>query len=232
MAVASLQSKIAIERSRTEAAPHGAEMHRELHHEVQYEIDSGVFASLLAESRTLHDHLCPRQVLGVRMGMLAGEILGLALPQTNKRLLTFVETDGCFSDGIAVATGCTMGHRTMRLVDHGKVAATCVDTRTDAAWRIHPHPLARSGAASHAPEATNRWQTMLLGYQRMPVAELLVWRPVTLTVPVAEIVSRAGLRTRCERCGEEIINRREVVTDDVTLCRACAGDAYFAPVRD
>ncbi len=28
---------------------------------------------LLSRSAALHKHLCPRQVLGVRMGMLAGE---------------------------------------------------------------------------------------------------------------------------------------------------------------
>ena len=64
---------------------------------------------LLEQTVTLHHHLCPRQVLGVRMGMLAGELLGLELPQTDKRLITFVETDGCFADGVAVATGCTLG---------------------------------------------------------------------------------------------------------------------------
>ena len=37
---------------------------------------------LLQACAALHHHLCPRQVLGVRMGMLAGEILGLDLPQS------------------------------------------------------------------------------------------------------------------------------------------------------
>ncbi len=31
-----------------------------------------VFEQLLEASARLHKHLCPRQVLGVRMGMLAG----------------------------------------------------------------------------------------------------------------------------------------------------------------
>ena len=35
---------------------------------------------LLSASAALHDHLCPRQVLGVRMGLLAGQILDLDLP--------------------------------------------------------------------------------------------------------------------------------------------------------
>jgi len=48
----------------------------------------------------------------------------LSLPQSNKRLIPIVETDGCFADGIAVATGCELSHRTLRLVDFGKVTAT------------------------------------------------------------------------------------------------------------
>src|SRR5512142_1649492 len=97
-------------------------------------------ASLLEESASLHHHLCPRQVLGVRMGMLAGEILGLDLPQKDKRLLAIAETDGCAVDGISVSTGCWVGRRTLRIEDYGKVAATCVDTATGRAVRIWPQP--------------------------------------------------------------------------------------------
>lgn len=60
---------------------------------------------LLDTTAAMHRHLCPRQVLGVRMGLYAGELLGLALPQTDKRLYTIMETDGCAADGVAVAVG-------------------------------------------------------------------------------------------------------------------------------
>lgn len=184
-------------------------------------------AELLEESSALHRHLCPRQVLGIRMGLWAGELLQLEVPQTNKQLLTIVETDGCFSDGVAVATNCWVGRRTMRVEDYGKVAATFIDTKTNAAWRIAPHPDARTHAAHYAPEATNRWQAMLLGYQRMPTAELLVAQRVELVTPVGELISRAGQRRACAQCSEEIINEREVVVDGRTLCRACAFGGYY-----
>src|SRR5688572_20541649 len=102
--------------------------------------------TFLEQASALHNHLCPRQILGIRMGIYAAERLGLELPQTEKRLFTFVETDGCFADGVAVSTGCWLGHRTMRLMDYGKVAATFVDTQTDRAVRIWPHPTARQQA--------------------------------------------------------------------------------------
>src|SRR5690349_12395748 len=145
------------------------------------------FEELLDRCAELHRHVCPRQVLGIRMGLWAGELLALELPQKNKRLLAIVETDGCFSDGVAVASNCWVGRRTMRVEDYGKVAATFVDTQTGISWRFAPHPAVRSQAALYAEGATNRWQAMLIGYQQMPVEELLVAQKVELVTPVGEI---------------------------------------------
>lgn len=186
---------------------------------------------LLEKSAALHRHLCPRQVLGVRMGMLAGTLLGLYLPQVhrNKRLLTVVETDGCASDGIAIATNCWVGRRTLRIEDYGKVAATFVDTKTELAVRIVPHHEVRQRAFNFAPEARNKWEAQLLGYQRMPDDLLLSFAYVDLVVPVEQLVSRPGMKAICAHCGEEIMNEREVHQAGMTLCRACAGPAYYRP---
>ena len=86
-------------------------------------------------ARRHNDHLCPRQVLGVRMGLAGAAALGVEAPQGNKRMLVITETDGCFVDGIEVATGCSVGHRTLRVEDYGKVAATFVDLETQEAIR-------------------------------------------------------------------------------------------------
>ena len=185
------------------------------------------FDDLLSESAALHHHLCPRQVLGVQMGRLAADLLDLDLPQRDKRLLTIVETDGCFTTRLSVATNCWVGRRTLRVEDYGKVAATFVDTETGQAIRIAPSPTARERAAAFAREARNRWEAMLLGYQRMAPAAIFVWQPVTLTTPVAAIISRAGHRAACDRCGEEILNEREVVIGKQTLCRHCAYGGYY-----
>lgn len=185
--------------------------------------------ALLEASAKRHSHLCPRQVLGVRMGLLAGELLDLDVPRTDKRLLTIVETDGCAADGVAVATGCSVGHRTLRLEDFGKVAATFVDSRLDHAVRIAPQPWARRLAADYAPAAPDRWQAQVIGYQTMPSALLLGWRWVDLIVPVRAIISRPDARAVCAACREEISNEREVLRDGAILCRACAGHAYYRP---
>lgn len=59
--------------------------------------------------------------------------LGLEIPRQDKRLLAIVETDGCFADGVAAVTGCTMEHRTLWLADYGKIGATFVDVKTETA---------------------------------------------------------------------------------------------------
>lgn len=184
--------------------------------------------SYLEQTAALHKHLCPRQVLGVRIGLYAGELLGVEVPQEGKRLFAFVETDGCFADGVSVASGCWLGHRTLRLVDLGKAAATFVDTETDRAIRISSHPHAREMAAMYAPDAQDSWHAQREAYQVMPVEELLQARSVTLTVSLRGIISRPGLRVPCESCGEEIMNEREVVVDGKVLCRVCAGvERYY-----
>jgi formylmethanofuran dehydrogenase subunit E len=183
--------------------------------------------NLLREAADLHHHLCPRQVLGVRMGMYAGQLLSLDLPQTGKRLLTIMETDGCGADGVSVAANCWIGHRTLRIIDYGKVAATFIDTKTETAVRIAPHPLCRERALAACPDASNRWQGYLLGYQRLDINDLLIYRPVQIKEDLRRLISRAGYRANCEVCGEEILNEREVFVGNRVLCRACAEGAYY-----
>lgn len=182
---------------------------------------------LLEKTSELHKHLCPRQVLGVRMGMLASEVLKLDLPQTNKRLYAFLETDGCFADGVSVATGCWLGHRTVRLMDYGKVAATFVDSHTGQAIRIAVHPQARQFAGEAESEARSRWHGQLEAYQYLPSDQLLTWQPVQLTLSMEALISRPGVRVNCAHCGEEILNEREHIVNGEPVCSACLGEAYY-----
>lgn len=183
---------------------------------------------LLDQSAADHSHLCPRQVIGVRMGILAGRLLDLNLPQSKKRLLVIVESDGCFADGVAVATGATVGHRTMRVEDFGKIAAVFVDTKTSKVIRIAPALDLRERANAYAPEGeTRRYFAQLHGYQIMPLDEMFFTEEVVLNASIKEIVSRPGVRTNCESCGEEIINEREVNHEGMRLCLTCAGQSYY-----
>lgn len=180
--------------------------------------------SLYEASAARHGHLCPRQVLGVRMGLLAGQLLGIQVPQSGKRLWAVVETDGCFVDGIEVATHCRIGRRTLRIEDYGKVAATFIDSSSAAAIRLHPSPQARRLAAEYAPSAPDRWQAYLHGYRSMPDHLLFMSQAVSLSQPIESLLSTPEARAICDACGEEIINQREVFVAGKPYCRPCAGE--------
>ena len=182
---------------------------------------------ILSESAERHKHLCPRQVLGARMGTFAAQLLGIELPRTDKRLLVISETDGCAVDGLIAATGCRIGSRTLRILDFGKVAATFIDICTEETIRIVPRREARALSPEHVPNVRNKWEAMLLGYQVMSASELFVVQHVQLDLPLAEILSRPGRKTICAICGEEIINGREKLKDGAVHCRGCAGEKYY-----
>jgi formylmethanofuran dehydrogenase subunit E len=183
-------------------------------------------AAILAESAARHDHLCPRQVLGARLGLAGMAALGIQTPKIDKRTLVIAETDGCFIDGLDAATGASVGHRTLRIEDYGKVGATFIDVRPGRAVRLAPLPDIRARAASCVPGARSRYHAQLDAYQIMPDGELFSVCEVALTTPVQTLISRPGVRVNCDSCGEEIINQREVARAGRTLCRACAGGYY------
>jgi formylmethanofuran dehydrogenase subunit E len=163
------------------------------------------------------------------MGIWAGELLGLVLPQKDKRLLALVETDGCFADGVSVATGCWLGRRTLRLLDYGRVAATFVDTKTARAVRIAPHPDLREWVRQGRGPGQRRWEAYMEAYQVLPEPELFGLRWGMPEFSIRELVAQPGQRAVCQECGEEVLNAREVTIAGKTLCRACAGLSPYQP---
>ncbi len=184
-------------------------------------------SDLLKQSSARHDHLCPRQVLGVRIGLAGLASLGLESPVNKNTALVIIESDGCFADGIEVATGATIGHRTLRVNDFGKIAATFADVGSGRAVRISPALDARERALFYAPDEPRRYFAQLQGYQVMPDAELFRLQGVELHPTSQELISQPLARLHCDYCEEEIINEREVMRDGITLCRTCANDGYY-----
>jgi formylmethanofuran dehydrogenase subunit E len=198
---------------------------------------AAVLEPLLAETAARHRHLCPRQVLGVRLGLGGLRALGFLdgtwqprFENRRKELLTIVETAGCGADGISVATSCSVGGRTLWVEDYGKMATTLVDVRREVAVRVAPAENVRELANLYAPRARSRWHAYLEAYHVIPDELLLTLQPVVLRRPVSAILSRPGVRVDCDRCGEEITNEREVRRGEEILCRACAGQSYYDPL--
>lgn len=185
------------------------------------------YTKYLNISAQSHSHLCPRQILGVRIAISGADFLNLDTPRTDKRLLAIAETDGCFLDGLAAPLGVSVGHRTLRIEDYGKIAAAFIDTQTGQAVRVAPKLNIRNLAADYAPEESRSYFAMILAYQRIPDQDILSIVPIELAIPIENIISRPSIRTTCNQCGEEIINEREIIQGGEPYCYQCAVGGYY-----
>ena len=188
------------------------------------------FQALLQVAVERHGHLCAGQVLGVRMSLCGLNWLGVDPERDPKRLIVFVEIDRCATDAVTSVTGCSLGRRTLKYVDYGKMAATFVDTLTDRAVRVVALDSSRERAASYAPAGLARSAAQLAGYQLMPDSELFGIQEVRVSISQFDRPGHPLTRVACDRCGEGINDGREIVREGETLCRACANHAYYERV--
>jgi formylmethanofuran dehydrogenase subunit E len=185
--------------------------------------------SLLEASQLRHSHLCPRQVLGVRIALAGLKLLEIEpmIQRRKKTLIVISETDGCFVDGLEVTAQVSVGHRSLKIEDYGKVAATFVDVPSGRAVRLHPTIGVRELAISYCPEEERLYFAQLKAYQTMPDDQLLRVEWITLNQNIQQIMGSPRQRAYCIRCGEEVLNGREVSDSGLPTCRACTGQAYY-----
>lgn len=187
--------------------------------------------ALLAEAGRQHGHLCLGQVLGVRMAIVGCERLGIFDPKYSKRLIVFVETDRCGTDAVQTVTGCSLGKRTLKFVDYGKLAATFIDTETGRAVRVAALEDAREAAKRFAPEEPDAHQAQLHAYKALPADQLFAIQDVRVSIDEADLPGGPHGRVTCRRCGEGVSDGRETSIDGQTLCRACATGAYYTLIE-
>src|SRR5512136_86799 len=129
------------------------------------------FQTLLRDACERHGHLCAGQVLGVRMALRGLNELGVDTDREPKRVLAWVEIDRCATDAVATVTGCSLGKRTLKFLDYGKMAVTFVDMQTQRAVRVVALDSARERAHVYAPPDMEQHQEELVAYQHMPDEE-------------------------------------------------------------
>jgi formylmethanofuran dehydrogenase subunit E len=184
---------------------------------------------LLHRAEHSHGHMCAGQVLGVRMAMLGCKAIGIDDPRgaDRKNLIVFVEIDRCAADAIHTVTGCRLGKRTLKYHDYGKLAATFLNIKSGEAIRIAALDSARDAADQSFPQIENKYERQLCAYKTLPDEDLFKSERVAVNVPAHDQPGRPVSRVSCDECGEGINDHREVLRDGHTLCRACAGEAYY-----
>jgi len=193
------------------------------------------FEALLASSASAHGHLCPGQVVGVRMAMLGCRLIGLDNPTSReqiKKLIVYVEMDRCAADAVAHVTGVKLGRRSLKFVDYGIMAASFVNLETGKAFRVVSTEEARDLAPIYAPEIPEKYPQQLEAYKRMPDNVLFRVEEVRIEVCESDLPGPTRSKVSCSRCGQVVRDHREVIVDGLPLCAPCAGNAYFYGARE
>ena len=191
--------------------------------------------TLLEGSARAHGHMCPGQVIGVRMAMLGCRLIGLdtprQLPQI-KKLIVYVEIDRCATDAIAYVTGVKLGRRSLKFVDNGIMAATFVNLDSGRAFRIVSTESSRDLAHVYAPGIADVRRQQLEAYMNMPDDVLFTVMPVEVDVPVHDMPGPSRFKVRCDACGAMVRDKKEILVGDRVLCRPCAVGTYYQPLED
>lgn len=187
------------------------------------------FEKLLDESVALHGHLCAGQVIGVRMAMLALSKLGINDPKgrDKKKLYVIVEIDRCATDAIQSVTGCSLGKRTMRHEDLGIMAATFINLLSLQTIRVIAKEESRELSKKYFPEILDKYRQQLLAYKIMPDDELFSVQGVHVSIPEEDLPGKPLSRVVCQKCGDWVQDRREIIQDERILCRGCAKGKYY-----
>lgn len=187
------------------------------------------FEALLEESVKTHGHLCPGQVLGVRMSMLGLRKIGIDDPKgkDRKSLIVFVEMDRCATDAVQSVTGCSLGHRTMKFMDYGKMAAAYLNLKTNNAVRVIAREDSRDKAKNYFPDIEDKYKAQLEAYKIMSDEELFDIMNVKIEIRPEDMPGKPLKRVKCDKCGEYVQDMRDLTVEGRIYCRACTKGTYY-----
>ena len=188
------------------------------------------FDTLLEGSAKEHGHLCPGQVVGVRMAMLGCKLIGLDNPRKLdqlKKLIVYIEMDRCTADAVAYVTGVKLGRRSLKFTDYGIMAATFLNLETNEAFRILSTEESRDLCSVYAPEILKNNERQLEAYKRMP--ENVLFKVYRVDIPYSkyDLPGPSGKKVECVKCGQVVRDNKEIMVEGKPCCQPCANGAYF-----
>lgn len=178
----------------------------------------GDYEALLAEAGSFHGHICKGIAIGTRMTMSGLRRIGISDPKgaDRKKLIVFVEIDRCTTDAIMALTDCRPGKRTMKIRDYGKMAATFINLESGRAVRVVTR-MKRPAAGAGEPD-----------FGAMAEDELFAITEVSVPLRPEDMPGKPLRRVPCARCGESVMDGREVEVAGQTLCQPCRdGEDYY-----
>lgn len=206
--------------------------------------------TLIQKARDFHGHICPFLALGVRASALAMERLGvkrLGVDESVKEeILAIVECNNCFTDGVQVATGCTLGNNCLIYFDLGKNAVTLVKRDEwdgvrvyidgeklkenyfpKSALELFDKVVAkRSGSDEERRFLSKMWEEVGYKMLEIPESEFKVERVKVQPIERAPMF----MSVRCCTCGELTMATRAVRVSERDYCIKCAERPYRAVI--
>jgi len=204
---------------------------------------------ILEYAREFHGHVCPYVALGIRTSLIAMNELSVGRldysASVNESILAIVEINSCFTDGVQVTTGCTLGNNSLIYMDLGKTALTLVKRSTWEGVRVYIDaeklekyypPEARElfnkvikerkGSPEEREYLKELWEDIARTMLYLPREEFKIEQvkiPPIEQAPIFESI-------RCSECGELAMSRRIVYINEEPLCYKCAGKEYHAVI--
>jgi len=201
-----------------------------------------VSQGLVEKAKEFHGHICPFVVLGLRASEIALERLRLARAgekeTIGEEILAIVECNNCFTDGVQVATGCTLGNNSLIYLDTGKNAVTIVRRGDWRGVRVYVDSeklekyfkkeatdlfekvvIKREGTAEDSERLSRLWTEIGRRMMNIPESEFKIEE-----LKVKEIERAPIFETiKCEKCGELAMKTRIEYVKGKAVCSGCLG---------
>ncbi|MBC7098512.1 formylmethanofuran dehydrogenase [Candidatus Bipolaricaulota bacterium] len=178
---------------------------------------------LLEKAKKFHGGMCPGIVIGTRMTIAGLRELGMNPFKKNHELIVYAEIDRCLTDAIQAITGVTLGHRTLKYMDYGKFAATFLNMHTSEALRV--------SVSSFEQKQEKNNSEIINELLKIPENELLKIQKVKVKMSKLDMPGKPKSRVICSRCGEHILDGKEVIINKETLCKGCANNPYYIVIE-
>ena len=212
--------------------------------EMMKSLKAGNRIRCLLKTAEIHGHYCPGSALGVMAAMWGLEQLGLdsLVSDGLENLMAVVETNACFTDGVQVVSGCTLGNNALVYRDLGRHAVTFAVRGRESGVRVHVRPdfqavidlavpqfypllgkviVAREGTEAEEALFKKTAQKAALAVLGMPFEEILVSQRVKPVLPEYAPITASAI---CSDCQEQVMASKTVVGEEGReLCFQCAG---------
>ncbi|MDR1083482.1 MAG: FmdE family protein [Deltaproteobacteria bacterium] len=176
-----------------------------------------VWQDYLEKAAAYHGHICGGQILGIRMSLLGLKLLNLDPESDLKDLVIYLESDRCVADAAYVVTGVTVGRRRVKIQNYGKTAMSFLDLKTGDAYRVavtsREHP-------PHSADPVEFWN-------KKTDSDIFKVQKVGIKLAPGEEPGPPSRVVICRKCGDEILDHKDLTVDGQTVCRACAEKPYY-----